>query len=100
MRYLGRYLDRRFRPLCGVITVDSKRRRVSSNTRREARVTVISPNEFRHSAVTLLSEAGIQIPDVADMLGHKDTRMLAKHYRHRRGVVDLTKGQSRMFGSA
>ncbi len=62
-------------------------------------MTVISPNEFRHSAATLLSEVGIPIHDVADMLGHKDTRMLAKHYRHQRGVVDLTDGQSRMFGS-
>jgi len=75
-------------------------RRLVQQRCRDARVTVISPNEFRHSAATLLSEAGIPIQDVADMLGHKDTRMLAKHYRHRRGVVDLTEGQSRIFGSA
>jgi integrase len=99
VRHPGHYLDRRFRLLCGEITVDSKRRRVSDSTRREARVTVISPNEFRHSAATLLSEAGIPIQGVADMLGHEHTRMLAKRFRHRRGVVDLTEGQDRMFGS-
>ena len=85
---LGRFMD------------FSNLRRLVQQHCREARITVISPNEFRHSAATLLSEAGAPIQDVADMLGHKDLRMLAKHYRHRRGVVDLTEGQSRMFGSS
>ena len=82
----------------GTPTDFSNLRRLVQQRCREARVTVISPNEFRHSAATLLSEAGAPIQDVADMLGHNDLRMLAKHYRHRRGVVDLTEGQGRMFG--
>ena len=76
----------------------SNLRRVVGECCRKAGVTDITPNEFRHSAATLLSEAQIPIQDVADLLGHKDTRMLAKYYRHRRGVVDLTEGQGRMFG--
>jgi hypothetical protein len=34
------------------------------------------------------------------VLGQRDTQMLAKHYRHKRGVVDLTDGQERMLGEA
>jgi len=67
---------------------------------RDAPATVISPkNRLSHSAVLLLCEAEAPIPDVADMPGHKGLRMLAKHYRHRRGVVDLTDGQDRMLRS-
>jgi len=36
---------------------------------------------------------------VADLLGHKDVRMLAQVYRHRvKRVVDLTEAQGRMLG--
>ena len=51
-----------------------------------------SPNERSH-----INKPGAPIQDVANMLGHKDLPMLAKHHRHRRGVVDLTEGQSRIF---
>ncbi len=64
---------------------------------KEAQVRELSPNEFRHSAATLLIEAGVPIHQVADMLGHKDTRMLARHYRHKRGIIDVTNGQERML---
>jgi len=30
-----------------------------------------------------MSDAGMPIEQVADQLGHKDLRMLQKHYRHR-----------------
>ena len=42
-----------------------------------------TPNELRHSAASLMSNAGMPIEQVADQLGHKDLRMLQKHYRHR-----------------
>lgn len=42
-----------------------------------------TPNELRHSAASLISDAGMPIVQVADQLGHKDLRMLQKHYRHR-----------------
>jgi len=78
----------------------SNHRRTVQEICKEAKVRELSPNEFRHTAATLLIEADVPIHQVADMLGHKDTRMLAKHYRHKRGVVDVTAGQDRMLGSA
>ncbi len=78
----------------------SNLRRTVQDECKRARVRALSPNEFRHTATTLLVEANVPIHQVADMLGHKDTRMLTKHYRHRRGVVDVTEGQERMLGDA
>ena len=82
----------------GTPTDFSNLRRTVQSLCKEARVRELSPNELRHSAATLLIEADVPIHQVADMLGHKDTRMLAKHYRHKRGVVDVTDGQNRMLG--
>lgn len=77
-----------------------------SNLRRTVRdicgkadVDPISPNELRHSAATLLIESGASMQEAADVLGHQDTRMLAKHYRHKRGIVDVTERQDRMLGA-
>lgn len=42
-----------------------------------------TPNLLRHSAASLMADAGMPIEQVADQLGHKDLRMLQKHYRHR-----------------
>ncbi|MGH8988206.1 MAG: site-specific integrase [Acidimicrobiales bacterium] len=41
-----------------------------------------SPVELRHSAASLLSAAGVPIDQVTDLLGHVDSRMLDRHYRH------------------
>ncbi len=59
----------------------------------------ITPNELRHSAASLLVADGAPLEEVADLLGHKDVRMLAQVYRHRvKRVVDLTAVQGRMLG--
>ena len=42
-----------------------------------------TPNLLRHSAASLMADAGMPIEQVADQLGHRDLRMLQKHYRHR-----------------
>ena len=42
-----------------------------------------APNLLRHTAASLMADAGMPIEQVADQLGHKDLRMLQKHYRHR-----------------
>lgn len=48
-----------------------------------------TPNLLRHSAASLMSDAGIPLERIADQLGHKDTRMLSAHYRHRiRPTID------------
>jgi integrase len=41
------------------------------------------PYELRHSAGSLLLAAGVPEHEVIDLLGHRDGRMLARHYRHR-----------------
>jgi integrase len=41
-----------------------------------------TPNELRHSAASLLSDAGVPLEVIADVLGHASTRMLERHYRH------------------
>jgi len=60
----------------------------------------ISPNELRHSCASLLRHLGIPLAQIADFLGHRDTRMLDKHYGHPvTPVIDLTEAQGRMLGS-
>jgi integrase len=41
-----------------------------------------SPNELRHSCVSILSESGVPLERIADLVGHDGTRMTAKTYRH------------------
>jgi integrase len=40
------------------------------------------PHELRHSAVSLLSAAGVRLEDVADLMGHRSTRTTSGVYRH------------------
>ena len=76
----------------------SNLRRTISDLATLADVGHLAPNELRHSAASLLVEAGVPLQQVADMLGHKDIRMLAQTYRHKiQGVVDVTAGQARML---
>jgi integrase len=42
-------------------------------------------HELRHSAASLLAEAGVPLEAIADQLGHVDTRMIQRTYRHRLG---------------
>jgi len=42
-----------------------------------------TPNLLRHTAASLMADAGLPIEQVADQLRHKDLRMLQQHYRHR-----------------
>lgn len=48
-----------------------------------------TPNMLRHSAASIMSDAGVALERIADQLGHKDTRMLTAHYRQRiRPTID------------
>ena len=40
------------------------------------------PHELRHTAASLMSQAGIPIETIADQLGHDGTRMTLLVYRH------------------
>jgi integrase len=61
------------------------------------------PNELRHSAVSLLSAAGVREEDVADLaVGHTTTRMTHQVYRHQ-VTPTITAGKDameRMFGAS
>lgn len=59
-----------------------------------------SPNELRHSAASLLSASGVPLEQIADVLGHTDTRMLLKHYRHpiSRAIDAAAAPMERLFG--
>ena len=50
----------------------------------------VTPYDLRHSMTTLAAEAGMSADALADLLGHKDTRMVWNHYRHRDGMVVAT----------
>lgn len=43
---------------------------------------VLTPYDLRHTATSLISAAGLSAERLADLLGHKDTRMVFEHYRH------------------
>lgn len=60
-----------------------------------------TPNALRHTAASLLSDAGVPLELVADQLGHRDTRMASLHYRHRvRPTVDGGKTLGAILGGA
>jgi integrase len=41
-----------------------------------------TPRELRHSFVSLLSDSGVSIEDIADLCGHAGTSVTEKIYRH------------------
>jgi integrase len=40
------------------------------------------PHELRHTAISLLSDKGVRLEDIADVVGHSTTRMTSEVYRH------------------
>lgn len=80
----------------------SNLRKAFSRLTRAAGLGDWHPNELRHSAASLLSAAGVPQELVADVLGHADTRMLHKHYRHAvaPSVVAAVAPMESLFGSA
>jgi integrase len=41
-----------------------------------------TPRELRHSFVSLLSDGGVSIEDIAELCGHAGTRVTEAVYRH------------------
>jgi integrase len=55
-----------------------------------AGVPVLRPNELRHSCTSLLSDEGVPIEQISDLLGHTSTRMVEMTYQHRlRPIVSV-----------
>lgn len=53
-----------------------------------------SPNELRHSFASLMSLSGAPMEEVADAMGHVDTRMTSRVYRHNlKTVVDVAESR-------
>ena len=74
--------------------VRSEFNRVAARARLDGRWT---PNLLRHTAASLMADAGMPIEQVADQLGHRDLRMLQRHYRHR---LRPSVGGGRVLGDA
>jgi integrase len=63
-------------------------RRLLDRLTREAGIDgTVAPYDLRHTATTLMAEAGVPADRLADQLGHKDTRMVFHHYRHRASLT-------------
>jgi integrase len=52
--------------------------------------TAWTPRELRHSFVSLLSNNGVALEDIADLCGHAGTSVTEKVYRHELRPVLLT----------
>jgi len=61
-----------------------------------------TPTELRHSAVSLLSAAGVPLEHIADVVGHDGTRMTGGIYRHVLAPVisHAAEPMDRLFGDA
>jgi integrase len=67
----------------------------------KAGIEPLTPYELRHSAASLLSDNGVPIEILADLLGHTSTHMLEQVYRHRvRKVIDVTSRGALSAGSS
>ena len=61
----------------------SNLRRATTALCEDAGVDPVSPNELgRHTAASLLYDSGMSLDEIAELLGHKSTRMLEAHYKH------------------
>lgn len=72
-----------FPDMCGRLTDPANlRRKVIRLAERAGIEGHWTPYELRHSAASILNAAGVRLEDVADVLGHKDSTVTAKVYRH------------------
>jgi integrase len=68
-------------------------RRLVTEVADDAGLGKLAPYDLRHSATSILSAAGVRNEELADLLGHVDTRMVERHYRHRLGgSIDVAAG--------
>lgn len=58
-------------------------RRLVKDVAARAGIGHMAPYDLRHTAASLLSDAGVPNHELADLLGHTTTRMVEVHYRHR-----------------
>lgn len=61
----------------------SNLRKLFTRIGKAAEVDKVTPYTLRHTATSLLADAGVPNELLADLLGHRTTRMVELHYRHR-----------------
>jgi integrase len=66
----------------GTLTDPSNLRRSFARITKSAGLGHWHPHELRHSAASILSDAGVPLERVADVLGHRDVRTTSSVYRH------------------
>ena len=82
-RWPLRWEDRVFITTNGTPIGPTNLRRVISRMAVEAGIDGgFTPYDLRHTATSLLSASGVAPELLADLLGHRDTRMVFRHYRH------------------
>jgi len=76
-------------------------RKLFARIAQKAGVAKLTPNMLRHTATSLLADRGHRNEDIADQLGHRTTRMVELHYRHRlQPVVNIAADtMQELFGS-
>lgn len=77
-------------------------RRLVREVASDAGVGHLTPYDLRHTATSVLSAAGVRNEHLADLLGHVDTRMVQRHYRHLLGssVVVAAGPMDELLGGA
>ena len=71
-----------FTSLVGTPLDPSNVRRMFKELTNSAGLGEWSPNELRHSCVSILSSQGVPLEEIADVMGHDGTRMTSQVYRH------------------
>jgi integrase len=79
----------------------SNYRRDLHNICKEAGIDYCTPNQLRHSYASIMSSKGVALEEIADAMGHVDTRMTSLVYRHRLSpIVNATAGpMEALFGT-
>ena len=67
----------------GRVIGPARARRRLATISSEIGVPRVTPNELHHSCASLLSDDGVPIERIVDLLGHTTTRMVEQTYRHR-----------------
>jgi integrase len=66
----------------GTPIVRANLRRAFDTVAKAAKAGRVRPYDARHTACSLLCDAGVPLEHVADVLGHESTRMASQVYRH------------------
>ena len=83
-KWPGKWSDLVFVSEAGTPLGDSNMRRLVSRWAAQAGIEgQVTPYDLRHTALTRLREMGAIRDELADIAGHKDTRMVDRHYVHR-----------------